>query len=122
MFVNTGIDLIEIDRLQVAIQRHGNRFLHRIYTLQELKQAGDKTASLAARFAAKEAVSKALGSGIGKVWWQEIEVLNGSQGEPLLHLYGKAQTMAIQLGLKTWSLSLSHTHRYAVAVAIAMGE
>jgi holo-[acyl-carrier protein] synthase len=84
----TGVDLIEIKRLQNAIDRHGRRFLERVFTSQELSEAGDNTASLAARFAAKEAVAKALGTGIGTVGWQEIEVVRGSARQPILCLHG----------------------------------
>ena len=82
---------------------------------------GDKPASLAARFAAKEAVAKALGTGIGTVHWKEIEALRGDAGEPVLQLYGKAAQLAKERNLDEWSISLSHTKIYAVAVAVAIG-
>ena len=91
MKLATGVDLIEIERIRDTIARHGERFLQRIYTPQELAQVGKNTASLAARFAAKEAVAKALGTGIGLVRWQEIEILHGPQREPELRLHGAAQ-------------------------------
>ena len=75
MPLSSGVDLVEIQRLQAAIDRHGERFLNRIFTPRELEEVGQNTASLAARFAAKEAVSKALGTGIGPVNWHEIEIL-----------------------------------------------
>jgi holo-[acyl-carrier protein] synthase len=118
----TGVDLIEIERVQAAIERHGERFLTRVYTPLELSDAGLHPASLAARFAAKEAVSKALGSGIGRVAWQEIEVLRGPSREPLLRLHGVAERLALSLGIHRWSLSLSHTHEHAIAMVVGIGE
>ncbi len=83
---------------------------------------GDKPASLAARFAAKEAVAKSLGTGIGPIGWQEIEIIRADTGQPILHLAGAAAQLASQRGLSNWSISLSHTRTYAVAVATAIGE
>jgi holo-[acyl-carrier protein] synthase len=120
--LRTGIDLIEVDRLESVIQRYGERFLNRVYTSRELMEVGFNPTSLAARFAAKEAVSKALGTGIGVVAWQEIEVLRGSEREPVLHLHGNAAALAQQIGLNTWSLSLSHTHLHAIALVVAIGD
>lgn len=122
MQLRTGVDLIEIERLRQAIQRHGRRFLERIYTPQELAQCANSPASLAARFAAKEAVAKALGTGIGAVRWQEIEVLRNLHGQPVLSLHGSAAQLAAAQGLENWSLSLSHTHEHAVALVVATGE
>jgi len=118
----TGIDLIEIDRLQGIIRRYGDRFLQRVYTPRELKEVGNLPASLAARFAAKEAVSKTLGTGIGPVGWREIEILRGPSREPVLYLHGAAADLAKQLQLNTWSISLSHTNTHAVAMAVAMSD
>jgi len=117
--LRTGIDLIEIARLQSAIERHGARLLERVFTPQELAEVGGNMASLAARFAAKEAVSKALGTGIGPIAWREIEILRGPDREPLLILHGAAKGLAEEHGLHSWSISLSHTHMYAVAVVVA---
>jgi len=121
MKLRTGIDLIEIERIAHSISRHGQRFLTRIYTPRELEEVGDNLASLAARFAAKEAASKALGCGIGDVRWHDIEVLHGPRAEPILILHGSAQSLAAELGLTTWSISLSHTKRHAVAMVVAIG-
>lgn len=115
-----GIDIVEIPRLAKAIENHGERFLTRIFTRRELQEVGDKTASLAARFAAKEAVAKALGTGIGPINWKEIEILRGKAGKPELFLNGQAGVIASQLGLNKWSISLSHTQTYAVAMAVAI--
>lgn len=122
MRLSTGVDLIEIDRVRTAVVRHGSRFLQRIYTSQELDEAGDSHASLAARFAAKEAVAKALGTGIGPVCWQDIEICRGPENQPILHLHGDAQDLAARLGFSTWSISLSHSGTHAIALAVAIGD
>jgi holo-[acyl-carrier protein] synthase len=118
----TGVDMIEIERIRAAIERHGQRFITRVFTSREVAEVGMHPASLAARFAAKEAVSKALGSGIGLVTWQEIEVLRGPAREPLLQLHGVAASLAASLGIRRWSLSLSHTHEHAIAMVVGIGE
>ncbi len=115
----TGVDLIEVDRIADAIERHGERFLKRVYTAKELEQVGDLNGSLAARWAAKEAVAKALGTGIGDVEWVEIEVLRGENQEPILNLYGTAKKIAEEKQLDQWSISLSHTHEHAIAMVVA---
>jgi len=122
MNITTGVDLIELIRVEGAIQRHGNQFLERIYTSKEIDQFKDNLESLAVRFAAKEAVSKALGSGIGNVNWQEIEILRDDMDAPVLNLHGKALQRAELLGFRNWSVSLSHTDRYAVAFVVALGD
>jgi holo-[acyl-carrier protein] synthase len=119
--LTTGVDLIEIERLESVIQRYGQQFLERIYTSQELADAGASLASLAARFAAKEAVAKALGCGIGRVGWKEIEVLRGPERQPILQLHGKASRLANDLGLGDWSISLSHSRTHAIAFVVATG-
>ena len=93
----------------------------RIYTSTEREQCNGNYASLAARFAAKEAVAKALGTGLGVVSFTEIEIVRAESGEPLLSLHGDAKIAADQLGLKEWAISLSHTHEYAVASVVAVG-
>lgn len=122
MKLATGVDLIEIERIRGVIQRHGTRFLGRVFTHQELAEAGQNTASLAARFAAKEAVSKALGTGIGPIFWKEIEILRGPAREPVLYLHGSAAQLAREFDLHTWSISLSHTQTHAIALVVALGE
>jgi holo-[acyl-carrier protein] synthase len=118
----TGVDLLEIDRLETVIHRYGQKFLDRIYTPQELSEVGANLASLAARFAAKEAVAKALGCGIGRVAWREIEVLRGPERQPILSLHGAASRLASELGLVDWSISLSHSRTHAVAFVVALGK
>ena len=122
MQLTTGIDLIEVQRIRAAIERHGDRFLTRVYTAREIEQVGDNLPSLAARWAAKEAVAKALCTGIGDVEWLEIEVLRGPNKEPQVVLHGKAQTLAAEKGLTQWSISLSHTHEHAIAQVVALSD
>lgn len=120
--IQTGVDMIEVQRVGDAIKRHGARFLKRIYTNKELSLFSDNIPSLAARFAAKEAVAKALCTGIGDVEWTEIEILRGPAKEPILHLHGAAQRIAEQKNFKSWSVSISHTHEHAIAMVVAMRE
>jgi holo-[acyl-carrier protein] synthase len=117
----SGVDLVEIERMQSVIERYGERFLNRVFTARELDEVGSNMSSLAARFAAKEAVSKALGTGIGRVAWREIEILRGPARQPILVLSGEAQLLAQQLGLDQWSVSLSHTQGHAIALVVAIG-
>jgi holo-[acyl-carrier protein] synthase len=118
--LRAGVDMIEVERIDQAILRHGDRFFERFFTEQELIDSNGRTTTLAARFAAKEAVAKALGTGIGEVGWLEIEILTGPRREPILHLHGDALRVSRQLGLTRWTISLSHTHEHAVAVAVAL--
>jgi holo-[acyl-carrier protein] synthase len=119
MILRSGVDLLEIQRMRETLQRHGDHFLARIYTPAERTLCNGNTASLAARFAAKEAVSKALGTGVGDVGWHDIEILRAAGGAPVLLLHGNAQALAEKLGLHNWSISLSHTREYAVAMVVA---
>lgn len=118
--IRSGVDLIEIDRIDRAILRHGQRFFDRFYTSQELIDAQGHTPALAARFAAKEAVAKALGTGIGDIGWKDIEIVNNPRRQPVLRLHGRASRLADSLGITAWSLSLSHTHQHAVAIVVAL--
>ncbi len=120
--LRSGVDLVEIDRFSLACERYQERFLERLFTPVELKENRRNMASLAGRFAAKEAVVKALGTGIGPVSWQDIEISRGASGEPVLHFYGAAQALADELRLTHWSLSLSHTHNQAIAFVVAMSD
>jgi holo-[acyl-carrier protein] synthase len=119
--VRTGIDLVDIERFVSVCDRYKERILNRLFTPLELAENSHNISSLAARFAAKEAVVKALGTGIGPITWQEIEISRGTSGEPILHLYGSAQSLADELNLVTWSLSLSHTQYQAIAMVVATG-
>lgn len=118
--LRTGVDIIEIERIAEAIERHGERFFQRFFTEQELAASGRRPSSLAVRFAAKEAAAKALGCGIGDVGWKEIEVVRDDRQGPGLLLHGAAKVMAEGMGLHEWSVSLSHTHEHAIAFVVAM--
>jgi holo-[acyl-carrier protein] synthase len=124
--LSVGVDLVELERIQRVVERHGERFLARIYTPEELARYRQRLAELAARFAAKEAVSKALGVGLNHIsshgiGWQEVEVLPDPLGKPLVRLSGRAQALAEEQGLHTWAISLSHGRDYAVAFVVASG-
>ena len=113
-----GTDIIEIARIRQAIDRWGERFLHRVYTEPELNLYGQSPQSLAARFACKEAVMKLLGADRKGISWQDIETLSYPGGKPLLNLYGRAQNEANKLGIKEIAVSLAHSREYAIATAI----
>lgn len=119
--LHSGIDLVEIKRLAEINPAIRQRFLQRVFTPLELADACDSNIHLAGRFAAKEAAAKALGTGIGVIGWQDIEIQRGPNGEPVLHLYGSAAALAEKQGLTTWSVSISHTQTYAVAMAVVCG-
>jgi len=122
MKIATGVDLIEIDRIETVLARHGKRYLERVFTSAEIELCGNRPESLAVRFAAKEAVAKALGCGIGEISWQDVEVLNDEMKAPQLTLRGAAEARAGLLGLTSWSVSLSHSLTHAVAVVVGVGE
>ena len=118
----TGVDLLEVDRMEGLNPRIRQRFIQRVYTERESEQVGDEDQGLIARFAAKEAVSKALGTGIDPVSWQEIEILERPSGAPYVILHGKAKAIADAMGLTHWSISLSHSRSHAVAFVVGWGE
>ena len=119
MLVGTGIDVVEIERIAASIERYGMRFLNRIFTVGEIsycQRRKNSAESFAARFAAKEAGAKALGTGIQRgIIWTEIEVRRALGGRPTLHFSGRAQEMAERLGVKRISLSLTHGKTVALA-------
>jgi holo-[acyl-carrier protein] synthase len=117
----TGVDLIEIDRIDQVLDQHGQHYLDRVFTAEEIALSGRRVESLAGRFAAKEAVAKALGCGIGEVTWKEIEILENEAGAPILQLFGEAALKAEALGVETWSVSISHSQSHAMALAVAVG-
>jgi len=117
-----GIDLVEIDRVRKALERHRERFRTRVFTPTELAVCGDRPHRLAVRFAAKEATMKALGTGIRGVAWREIEVLPDRRGKPLLFLRGRAQKRAREMGLACLEVSLTHSREYAMATVIGIRE
>ena len=112
-----GVDIVEIDRIQRVIDRWGQVFLSRVYTPIELKLF-QNTSSLAARFAAKEAVLKALNACDKGIGWQEIEILAEANGKPFIQLSGKAKLHASECALNRLNISLSHSREYAVAFVV----
>ena len=118
-----GVDLVEISRIARALQRWGDRFLERVYTPAEIARCRGRVPELAVRFAAKEAVSKALGVGIwwrGGIGWQDAETLSDPLGKPEVILHGRALARARALGLDQWAISLSHSDEMAIAMVVAM--
>ncbi len=120
--IKSGIDVVRTNRLPEVDPKSRERFLARVFTPAEQVQARGNFETLSGIFAAKEAVSKALGTGIGKVAWQDIEILHEPSGEPLLYLHNYANELAETKGLKQWSVSITHDGGMAAAVAIAIGE
>lgn len=113
-----GIDIIEIDRVEDIIRRHGDRFLERVYTPDEIAHCRGRVSELAARFAAKEAVMKALGTGVRGVGWRDIEVLPNRRGKPLVFLYGRGAERAVRIELRGLEISLTHSREYAIASVV----
>jgi holo-[acyl-carrier protein] synthase len=116
-----GVDLIEIARVERALARFGDRFLERVFTPAEIVHSRGRLPELAARFAAKEAVSKALGVGVRMlspmgIDWHDVEVTADRQGKPLLQLHGRAAERSQELGLAEWEVSLSHSRELAIAL------
>ncbi len=122
MNLKTGIDIIEISRIRAALDRHGERFLKRVFTELEIFECRGRAEALAVHFAAKEAASKALGTGIGPISWRDVETLHKWSGEPYLVLHGSAEQIANKRGLSNWAVSLSHSRDNAIAVVVASGE
>jgi holo-[acyl-carrier protein] synthase len=125
MVLGLGTDLIEIERIQASMNRFGERFLDRVFTVGEIAYCMRKkqpAESFAARFAAKEAGAKALGTGISRgVSWKEIEVRREMGQRPTLHFSGRAAELADAMGVQRVQLSLSHSRRLAMAVALIEG-
>ena len=117
--VEVGIDVIEIERIAAVLDRHGERFLRRIFTERERARYGRRPSELAARFAAKEATMKALGTGIRGVRWRDIETLSNRRGKPILTLHGTALARANLIGLRHFSISLTHSRTDATAIVVA---
>ena len=122
MIVGTGIDIAEVPRIEASIARFGDRFLHRIFTEAEMRYCDSKANRIeryAARFAAKEAAMKAIGTGWNHgVTWRDVEVCRHPGGRPTIAFHGKAAEFAAKLGAVHVALSLSHTKEYAIAQVI----
>ena len=123
--LTTGVDILAVHRVQEAMDRHGERFLQRVFTQAEIAYCKGRAPALAARFAAKEVVSKALGVGMRTlsregIGWHEAEVVNGDSGKPDVHLHGRAAQLAHELGISQLSLSMTHEREYAVACVVAL--
>jgi len=123
--LSVGADIIHIPRVQKAIDQHGDRFLNRVFTPREIRACRRRSGEFAARFAAKEAVSKALGVGLrimarNGIGFTDVEVLPDGNGKPHVHLNGAAAARANELGLTEWAVSLTHERDYAVAFVVAV--
>jgi holo-[acyl-carrier protein] synthase len=122
MIVGTGVDLAEVSRIRASIERFGDRFVHRIFTAAEIayvERKANRYERYAARFAAKEAGMKAIGTGWKRgVTWQDFEVANLPSGKPTLRLHGVAAEFAARMGVRNVSLSLTHTAELGMAHVI----
>lgn len=122
--LRTGVDIIEVERVAQAVTSYGSRFLSRVFTEDELTYCGNDHRRLAVRFAAKEAIAKALGTGVWRddITWTDLEVVRDPvSGAPQVRLHNAAERRAHTLALSEWSISLSHSQAYAVAFVVAMG-
>lgn len=124
MVLGVGTDLIETKRIKESIDRYGERFLERVFTAGEIaycmRKKKNAAESFAARFAAKEAGAKALGTGISRgITWRELEVRREASGKPTLHLSGRAAELAKAMGVRRVQLSLTHSRELAMAVVVA---
>ena len=117
--LSVGVDIIEVRRIAAAVDRWGQRFLTRIYTPAELATCRGRPEELAVRFAAKEAISKALGTGLRGIGWREMEIIPDALGKPHAKLHGRAEARSRDLGLEHFAVSLSHCEDYAVAFVVA---
>lgn len=117
-----GIDIAEVPRIAAALERWGTRFLERVYTPAERERYAGRVLSLSARFAAKEAVMKALGTGMRGVGWKDIEILPDARGKPTVRLYGRGEARARALGIQVWEISLTHSRETAIASVVALAH
>jgi holo-[acyl-carrier protein] synthase len=120
--VAVGLDVIEIARIAEILERHGDRFLRLIYTERERERYAKRIPELAVRFAAKEATSKALGTGIRGLTWRDMEILSNRRGKPILVLHGGAAARAELLGLVSFDISLTHSRTLAMAFVVGLKE
>ena len=121
-----GIDLVDCPRIEEMIERHGERFVQRVFTAAEQAYAEankNEVEKLAGRFAAKEAILKLMGTGWrGKIAWTDIEIINNSSGQPEVTLGGEVEKIADKLGIEHISVSITHTANFAIASAVALAE
>jgi len=121
-----GIDLVDCPRIAEMVERHGGRFINRIFTKAEqayAKSTRNEIEKLAGRFAAKEAILKLVGTGWrGKIAWTDIEVINNAMGQPEVTLTGEVKTIAEKLGISHVSVSITHTANFAIASAVALAQ
>ena len=113
------MDAIETSRIQATFDRFGKRFLDRVYTEDEQRYSRNRAEELAVRFAGKEAISKALGTGMRGISWRELEILNNRHGKPFVRLHGAARARAEHLGLTNFEISLTHSRDLAIAFVVA---
>jgi len=122
LIVGCGIDLVKIERLEIIIKKWGDNFTSRVFTLLEReyceKKKGNKYQSYAGRFAAKEALLKALGLGLRGANWKEIEIKNDELGQPIINASGKLKNIASAKGVSKYFITISHTKEYAIAQVI----
>ena len=114
----TGVDIIEISRIGRVLERYGQRFLARVYSPREIAYCRGRAPNLAARFAAKEATMKALGTGVRGMGWKDVEVVRHRSGAPAIALHGRGKQRALRLGVQEVALSISHSRDYAVAFVV----
>ena len=122
MTQHIGVDIVEIKRFEKVITRWKDKFLKRIFTPTELNLYSQKNSSLAARFAAKEAVLKSLEACDMGISWQDIEILAQTNGKPVVQLKDKAQATAQKLAIRELTVSLSHSDEYAVAFVVGISD
>lgn len=118
--VAVGVDIIEVDRVRKVYEHHGERFLKRVFTEIEVRQCRGKVTRLAGRFAVKEAISKALGTGLHGVAWREMEVVQLRSGRPSVRLHGSAKKRAELLGLTAFDVSIADLQTFSIAIAVAV--
>ena len=118
--VAVGVDIIEVDRVRKVYEHHGERFLKRVFTEIEVRQCRGKVTRLAGRFAVKEAISKALGTGLHGVAWREMEVVQLRSGRPSVRLHGSAKKRAELLGLTAFDVSIADLQAFSIAIAVAV--
>ncbi len=121
-----GIDLVDCPRIEQMIERHGDRFINRVFTATEQAYARankNETEKLSGRFAAKEAVLKLIGTGWrGKIAWTDIEIINNAVGQPEVTIVGEVKRIADELGIEHISVSITHTANFAIASAVALAK